>query len=430
MGPDRYQPGQQMGITRIKGTLGVVGIIAAVCMSLVACTPGVEIPDDPTPEQVDLWIRMAELAGINEAPLSSSADPLSRRSADDIDVPGDAPASEDSEEPTPHEDLPLTVPRPAETVPPPHDDAELDRVSFIASEPRMGIGGCPIYPINNAFHADITGLDTLPESDQIIAAMGDEQVSPPSSKVSNGIGKGIPVNLVDSTVDKSRTVVKQGFLLQAESLGKFPMPSSPRIQGYPGVTSDQHLLLFDKATCRTHEFFLFRPPHLSFYQTFEANSAYTLDVTSNEMPRRAATVSAISMIAGMIRYDEVEAGSVNHVLVAGVPNTNSATGIWPAAPRTDGPSTNPYAPKIGQWLRLKDIDTSTFGPKAKVIIRAMQTHGVVIHDTNHGRIALGKENDSRWDDEDMKTLRQITAADFEVVDASPMMVSRDSYEIR
>lgn len=420
-----------MGIKRINGPLRAIAIITTLCLSMIACTPDVEVPDDPTPEQLSQWLRLARLAGIDiDAELarrSSDKAPTTKRAEtrEGPSTPADgnpgSPAGDDAEP---------NNPEPTDSGPGTNQSGPIGPASYIASKPRMGIAGCPIYPTNNAFHADITGLDTLPESDQIIATMGDEPVNPPSSSVYNGIGGGIPVNVVDSTVDPSRTVVKQGFLLQPESLGKFPMPSSPRVQGYPGVSSDQHLLLFDKATCRTHEFFLFRPPHLSFYQTFEADSARTLDMTSNEMPKRAATVSSISMLAGMIRYDEVEAGSINHVIVAGVPNTSNALGIWPAAPRTDGPSSDPYAPKIGQWLRLKDIDTSGFGPKAKVIIRAMQTHGVVIHDTNYGRISLGKENDSRWDNEDMNTLRQITASDFEVVDASPMMIARDSYEIR
>lgn len=415
-----------MGKSRTTRFIRVVAVIAALCTTAVSCTPGSEASRDLDAERLTAWLRLVRLAQLVSGP-DEPTDPGARPG----DGRGTSPTDDVTGIPAEHDRPPRSPVVTTTTIPTttPHEPT-VGSDTYIASTPRMGIGECPIYPTNNAFHADITGLETLPESDLIIASMGDEQVSPPSSKVRDGIRKGIPINLVDSRVDRMRTVVKQGFLLQPESLGKFPIPSSPRIQGYPGVNSDQHLLVFDTATCRSHEFFIFRPPYLSIYQTFEANSAYTLDLTSNEMPKRASTVSALSLLAGMIRYEEVESGSVDHVLVAAVPNTSNQTGIWPSAPRTDGPNPDPYAPKIGQWLRLKHVDTTRFGPKAQIIIRAMQTHGVVIFDTNHGRISLGKENDSRWDDEDLKTLRQLTAADFEVVDASPMMVSRDSYEIR
>lgn len=394
-GPGRSRPGHCMGNWGFRkywihlAAVTILGVVA------VACTPGSRSFRHSTSNR---RTPGAPIVGLTDR------------------TPG-PPASEESEK----SEKPETPEKPV---------PDSGAASYIASEPRLGIGGCPIYPDNNVFHADVRRLEPRPDSDQIIATMGDEMVSGPLSKVRDGIRKGLPVNIVDSTVDRSVTVVKQGFLLQPESLGKFPMPKSPKIQGYPGISSDQHLLLFDTATCRTHEFFIFRPPYLSWYQTWEATSAYTLDMTSNAMPRSAATVSAISMIAGMIRYDEVEAGAINHVLVAAVPNTSTELGVWPAAPRTDGKNTDPYAPRIGMWLRLKDVDMTRFGPRAQVIVRAMQKHGVVIHDTNHGRIGLGKENDPRWDDADLGTLRQIRASDFEVIDPTPMMISRDSYEIR
>lgn len=411
-----------MGTWQLQKRLAYFATTTVLCVVALACTPGSQTADHPTTHLPHPTGGLTKLTNWT-IPLGDPGDPT--WSGPDSTDPNTS--DESSSQPGPGENTPADLPADSGD---PGERPDTSPTSYIASQPRMGIGGCPIYPDNNVFHADVRGLEARADSDLILAALGDEFVSGPLSKVRDGVRKGLPVNVVDSTVERSVKVVKQGFLLQPESLGYFPLPKSPRIQGYPGISSDQHLLLFDTATCRTHEFFIFRPPYLSWYQTWEASSAYTLDMTSNQMPKRAATVSAISMIAGMIRYDEVEAGSINHVLVAAVPNTSTELGVWPAAPRTDGKNTDPNAPRIGTWLRLKDIDMTKFGPKAQVIVRAMQKHGVVIHDTNLGRIGLGKENDSRWDDADMGTLRQIRASDFEVIDPTPMMVSRDSYEIR
>lgn len=302
--------------------------------------------------------------------------------------------------------------------------------TFIARAPRMGIGGCPLYPANNAFHADIRSLETRPDSNLIIEALGDERVGGASSFVWQGSRSGVPINIVNSNVDNKVQVIRQAGFLLTESLGTFPMPASPKIEGYPTPAWDRHLLLFDTATCRSHEFITFRLPHQSWFRTWEADAGHTIDLTSNTIMPYTSTVSGTSLLAGMIRYEELAAGAINHAISITIPSTSNKPGIWPSTTNSDGKNTDPNAPRIGSWLRLKNVDVTKFGPKTRVIIEALQTHGAVITDTNVGGIGLTMENDHRWDDADLATLRQLHASDFEVVDASPMMVSRNSYEIR
>lgn len=301
--------------------------------------------------------------------------------------------------------------------------------TYISAGTRKGIGNCPIYPRNNVFHADIRELDQHPDSDKIITAMGNENVRGPSSGIWMGSRGGIPINIVDSTTMPLTRFVKQGFLLQPESIGSYPLPPNPRIEGDPTPAWDQHLLLFDTATCRSHEMFLTRTPSLSWYRTWEADAAFTLNLTSNDIPRSASTVSGFSLLAGLVRYEEVASGEIDHVLTVAVPNASNLPPVWPAT-RTDGKNTDPDAPRIGMWLRLKNVDLDRFGPGAKVIVRALQQHGAIIQDSSTFGVLIPSENDPRWDNNDMKTLKQLTAADFEVVDSAQMMVSPNSYEIR
>jgi hypothetical protein len=60
---------------------------------------------------------------------------------------------------------------------------------------------------------------------------------------------------------------------------------------------------------------------------------------------------------------------------------------------------------------------------------ALREHGAIVADSGSGFVLRG-EPDERWDDDDIDTLGTLTLEDFEVVDASPMMVARDSYQLR
>ena len=85
---------------------------------------------------------------------------------------------------------------------------------------------------------------------------------------------------------------------------------------------------------------------------------------------------------------------------------------------------------MGSWLRLRDdVDLSGFGPQARVVAEALRTHGTIVMDTGPGFVLEG-DPDPRWDDDDLDALEQLTLAHFEVVDASPMMVSPESHQMR
>lgn len=398
----------------LRSRLLTIGVVITIALTATACAPEID------PADVSLADQMAQDSSQTDPALDEAVDPTDQLSEEMIPrapmVNEQVTASEPiATESGPEVPTTASAPTPART--------------YVASENRMGIGNCPIYPPNNVFHADIRNLAKHPNSDQIITAMGNERVRAMGSVVWQGSRSGYPVNLVDSTTMPHTQFVKQGFLLMPEPIGSFPLPPNPRVEGYPNPAWDQHLLLFDIATCKSHELFLVRTPWLSFYRTWEADAAFTLDLTRNEIPFAASTVSGFSLLAGLVRYDEVASGSINHVIAVAFPKTSNLPAIWPAT-RSDGRNTDPNAPRIGTWLRLKDVDLDQFGPTAKVVVRALQKHGALIQDTNLADIAISGENDPRWDDADMRTLSKLSAADFEVVDPTPMMVSTDSYEIR
>ena len=81
---------------------------------------------------------------------------------------------------------------------------------------------------------------------------------------------------------------------------------------------------------------------------------------------------------------------------------------------------------MGAWLRLRaDVPIAELPPQARAVATAMRDYGIVFSDTGPG-FALTGTPDRRWDMEDLASLTRLTTDDFEVVDASGVVVSADS----
>ena len=304
--------------------------------------------------------------------------------------------------------------------------------TYVTPGERLGIAGCPLFPRDHAFHASIARLPVHPRSDAMVAAAG--RGAPHldagfSAKPWQGARAGIPVNVADSRTSESVTVFA-GTGAPTSDHGRTPVPPAPRFEGWPSMRWDKHFLVVDPATCTSHEMIGVTPPNANPFGLWMAEKVVEVDLTSASY-RRGGTVkvSGVSMLAGMVRYDEVATGDIDHAIGMSIPNARAGAPVWPAR-GSDGTNPDPDAPPMGSWLRLReDVDLSALGPQAQVIARALRDHGAVVADTG-GRWVLNGEPDVRWDDRDLNTLRTLTFDDFEVVDPTPMIVSRDSLRIR
>ncbi len=305
--------------------------------------------------------------------------------------------------------------------------------TYVASGERLGVGGCQLFPRDNAFHADIAKLPVRSDSAQVIESIGSTslKVRPAfSAGIWEGSRSGIPVNVVDSRTTQIVDFVG-GEYSYLSDLGGHPLPAHPRYEGWPGIAWDRHLLVVDSATCISSEFFYVTPAWMNPFGYWVAQTAVKIDLSTNTpRARGATTASGLSMLTGMIRYDEVASGRIGHTIAMAIPKIKKSPPVWPAF-GTDGRSTDPNAPAMGTWMRLKpNADLSSLGPQARVVAEALQQHGAVVTDTNHGGMAMGGEPDTRWDDADLATLQTLDASDFEVVDPTPMIIDPASMKIR
>lgn len=372
-------------------------------MTVAACSPGTVDGAVRTQSSSELGIEVSRVVAPDPtAPPPTSAGPSAGASA--------------SSSPT--------------VMPAPPAPAPLD--TYVTPGERLGIAGCRLFPRDNAFHASIARLPVHPRSERMIAAGGGSSMvlnAGFSAGIWDGARPGYPVNVADSRTTE-RVSVLGGVWRSTSDLYGHPIPDAPRFEGWPAKRWDRHLLVVDAATCRSHEMLGVTSPGENPIGQWLVDKAVTLDLETNEYRARGTVkVAGVSMLAGLVRFDEVATGNIDHAIAMSMPTAGSGDPVWPAR-YTDGPNDDPDAPPMGSWFRLReDVDLSGLGPQARVVAQALRDHGAVLVDTG-GRFSLSGEPDLRWDDADLRGLRRFSLESFEVVDPTPMMVRRDSLQIR
>jgi hypothetical protein len=281
-----------------------------------------------------------------------------------------------------------------------------------------------ILPEGAFFHRAVEDLPLAEEgprwigsfsSEPLIAAFGGEPQS--------GVVFGIPFNPVDSSTPRREVRIR---LWPAKSyLGAYPIAEPAYIESMPTYGLDNHYVAIDREARTMWELLGARV----WFGRWEADSGARWDLDDLRYPPAATMASGLPLLPGVLTYDEVAAGRVDHVIHAGTPTTRPGAFVWPAR-ATDGRSDHPDAPPMGAWLRLRaDVDVSELGPQARVVAEGLKRYGLVLSDTGP-HLALRGTPDARWDRNDLRTLGSLTAADFEVVDASGLMVDPGSMEAK
>ena len=274
-----------------------------------------------------------------------------------------------------------------------------------------------IFPPDNLWHRIITRWELLPNSRDVIAAIGNTM--PLSCNYDMGFVLVPP--------DQLRVGVKIAYSQESDP-GPYPVPAEVPIEGWPlfpkGVTldecqrdklhigGDRHAIVLDPGKMLLYEFFLMRKTD----NGWEAGQASIFNLNSNHLRPEgwtSADAAGLPILPGVVRYDELARGTIDHALRVTVPRTRRAY----VAPATHFASdaTDVSLPRMGERLRLRaDFDIQPFSGAARTILVAMKTHGLFVAD-NGSLFALSIAPDSRLPalgDE----LRRVQAADFEVVE--------------
>lgn len=286
---------------------------------------------------------------------------------------------------------------------------------------------CPMVPADSHWHSDVGRLPVLTNSAALVASVG----STAGLKADFGSGpwQGGPIGIPYVVVPAGQPPVQVTFGYAGESdPGPYPIPANPPIEGGPQSTGDRHVLVVDSGACRLYELF---DAHPGPGGSWTAGSGATWDLLSNAL-RPATWTSAdaagLPILPGLVTYDEVASGHVNHAIRITVPASRRSF-LWPA--RHQAGSTNSTdTPAMGERFRLKpSVNEAAFPVSVRPIIVALKTYGGIVADNGAPWFMSGVP-DERWDNDALQTLRSITGREFEAIDASSLQLSPDSGQAR
>jgi len=287
-------------------------------------------------------------------------------------------------------------------------DSEPTAAPTAASTPAPAAGPCPLFPATNVWNRDIAALPVRADSATLIASIGlDRGLHPDFSAT----GDGIPINVVSP--DTPRSAVTFQYADESDA-GPYPIPATPLIEG----GSDRHLLMWDRTGCMLYELFA----AVRGGSGWTAGSGAIWNLRSNALRPdgwTSADAAGLPILPGLVRYDEVAAGAINHALRFTAPRTRTEH-IYPA--RHDaGESASSALPPMGLRVRLKaSVDISGFGPQARVLLTALKRYGMILADNGSPWYVTGAP-DPHWNDDELHDLHQLTGADFEAVDTSGLV---------
>jgi hypothetical protein len=272
---------------------------------------------------------------------------------------------------------------------------------------------CSVFPANNVWHLDVSKLPVHPKSDRWRRAMHAE-----GSRLHPDFGPpayGIPFDVVGA----AHPDVSVSFTYGSES-DPGPYPFGPDIQVEGG--SDRHAIMVDESTCMLFELYAARWNGGSP----TAGSGAVFDLASNDL-RHAGWTSAdaagLPIFPGLLRYDEVEAGVVDHAIRVTAACTFDAY-LWPA--RHAAGTSDRRCPPMGARFRLRSgFDASGYGPAARTVIRAMKHYGLIVADNGSDWYFQGTV-DPRWTNGLLDQLKRIPARAFVAVDEHRCRVSPGS----
>jgi hypothetical protein len=281
------------------------------------------------------------------------------------------------------------------------------------------LNGFVPFQASSLWNTDISSAPLASNSANIINYIGSTVTLHPDfgSGLYEGSSIGIPYQIVSGS--QAKVNITLGAYGDESDPGPMPVPSNALIEGYPAPgDGDRHVLVLDKDNCWLYEMF---NSHELSVANWSADSTAIWDMTINaQRPYTwtSADAAGLPIFPGLVRYDEVAAGAINHAVRFTVPVSQQAF----TAPASHWASsvTDPDAPPMGTRLRLQaSFDISGFSQANQVILTALKKYGMILADNGSAIYISGAPN-SGWNNDDLHNLTSLTGADFDVVTTGPV----------
>ena len=305
----------------------------------------------------------------------------------------------------------------AACVPPPAPDPDpgagggAGGTSSAAGVQNGPLGSCSVFPADNPWNTDVSGYPVHPNSAGYVAnilANGGDFLH---ADFGGGGAYGIPYVTVAGT--QARVPVDFVDWPEESDPGPYPVPLGAPVEG----GGDRHVIAVDRDACVLYE--LYNATALG--DRWQASNGARFDLRSNALRPlgwTSADAAGLPIFAGLVRYDEVAAGHIDHALRFTV-NATQRGFVLPATHFASS-STDANRPPMGLRLRLRaDYDVSGYTGQARVVLNALERYGMMVADNGSNWFITGAA-DTRWNDADLDQLKRVPGSAFEVVDTGPV----------
>jgi hypothetical protein len=279
---------------------------------------------------------------------------------------------------------------------------------------------CTVFPSDNVWN---TPIDDLPVNRNSAAWAA----SLPGKHLTLGFGPaggknyGFPFAIVDNSTPMVSVAIS--YLAESDP-GPYPFTADTPIEPYDG--GDAHALMINKDTCVLYELY---DAHWNDGHPKAANGViYDLKsnalISNRSFPTASSDDAGLPLFPGLVRYDEVQAGVIDHALRFESSRAYSGSVLWP------GTYTPTYLNTLdldviwmgSRWRLKRSFDISHFSAQAQVILIALKKYGMFMSDIGDDW-QLDGTLDSEWSQPLVNELATVASSEFEAVDESSLMVN-------
>jgi hypothetical protein len=284
-------------------------------------------------------------------------------------------------------------------------------ILFNTPEADRILADLQVFPPDNPWNEDISGLPLHPNSKNLVASVG----------LDKPLAYNLDMGFVLVPPKQPRVPVKLVTYPNESDPGPYPVPDNAPIEDWPvsGGTldniqrngrGDRHMIVVDPVNRMLYEFYQGRKTA----NGWQAAQASIFDLKTNKLRPDGWTstdAAGLPIFPSVVRFDEVERGQIGHALRFTIRNSRRAY-VYPATHHASR-KTDENLPRMGERFRLRqDFDISGFSPHVQAILKALKKHGMFVAD-NGGDWRLSIAPDKRI--KGLDELRRVRGKDFEVV---------------
>jgi hypothetical protein len=286
------------------------------------------------------------------------------------------------------------------------------------------VGGCAMFPPDDEWNKDVSQEQAdAGWTTKLQTMVGNIKIHPDYGNDGSTL-YGIPVGVVPAT--QALLPVVFDWYPDESDPGPYPFPdpAAAMIEGGDAMNCDGdcHLLVVQQGSCQLYEGYA-----CHYDAGWHCGNGAHWDLTKDSYGQRpkgwtSADAAGLAIAPGVLRYDEVRAGAVNHAIRFTTACTR-ANFVKPAthdAVPSSCDASDPNSPPMGLRVRLKaDYDISALSASAQTVLSAMKRYGMILADNGSNFYFQGEAN-AGWTQDDIEPLKTVPASAFEVVTVPPL----------